>query len=128
MSFTNAAPALVYSLTSSDKLSVMAASSAALQLIKSVDKASAAPGATLVYTITFTNTGPGSIQQLVVNDMTPPYTMYASSVGLSLPASLGPMTTAAPSVGGSGALRWSFPGQLLPSASGSIQFSVVVVP
>jgi hypothetical protein len=68
------------------------------------------------------------IQQLVLNDSTPTYTTFASASAVSVPASLGTMTITSPSVGATGTLTWSFTGQLMPSTSGSVQFSVVIAP
>jgi uncharacterized repeat protein (TIGR01451 family) len=129
MTFSNASPSLSYSLTVLDKLGVMSSvTTGAVQLIKSVDKALAPPGATLVYTIAFTNLGATPVQQLTINDSTPSYTTFLATSAVSLPAALGTMTTTAPSVGVTGTLRWSFAGQLTPGATGSIQFSVMLAP
>src|SRR5262249_29826855 len=128
MSFTNASPALNYALTSSDKLTVLGAASAGVQLIKSVNSTLAAPGATLIYTIAFTNMGASPVTQLVISDETPAYTTFVATSSVSIPTGLGTMTSTAPAVGAAGALRWSFNGQLNPGATGSIQFSVLLTP
>jgi len=53
-------------------------------LSKAVDKASAAPGKTIQYTITYENTASGVAHNLVITDTTPTGTTYvANSVSLN---------------------------------------------
>lgn len=128
MSFTNAAPALIYSLTSTDTLEVMTAQAPTLQLTKAADKTSVLPGASIQYTIAFTNNGAKAITNLVINDATPAYTTFAATAAPSVPAALGTATVTTPTVGTRGSVQWTFPGQLMPGASGTVQFSVTVAP
>jgi uncharacterized repeat protein (TIGR01451 family) len=128
MTYANAAPSLHSLSTAFDVVQVLLANAEALQLTKTVDKISVVPGSTLIYTIVFTNTGLSALNNLIVADATPAYTSFVSTSMLFAPASLGSLTTITPVVGGAGALRWSFSGQLLPNSWGSVQFTVVVSP
>lgn len=128
MTYTNAAPPLHMAVTTTDQAEVLPANMATLQLTKTVDKQSVTPGSTLVYTLVFTNLGSTPLNNLVINDVTPAHTRLVSTTALSIPASLGALTTTAPGAGSAGALRWSFAGHLMPSASGSVQFTVQVNP
>lgn len=126
MAFTGASPPLNFTATAVDYADVLAAQTGSLTLTKSVDQSSAKPGATLVYTIVFTNLGTEPVKNVIVQDQTPPYTSYAASTVISLPASLTTPSVTAPAIGAKGNLRWTFQGELLPSASGTLQFSVVI--
>lgn len=95
---------------------------------KSVDKSAAAPGATLVYTLVFTNVGANPLTHLIINDATPPYTTFGATLAPSVPAALGTMNVTTPGAGSRGSLKWTFTGQLTPSASGSVQYTVVIEP
>lgn len=126
--FSNASPSLTYVATANDNAEVLPMNAGALHLSKVVDKTTATPGTIILYTITFTNTGEESIRNLLINDNTPPYTVFATSTVVKLPGGLGAPSLTTPAVGTGGAIQWSFTGELLPGADGGVQFSVVVDP
>ena len=118
----NAPPVQV--LTRSDLTTV--APNQGLLLTKVVDKATARSGDELVYTITYRNTGADVLTNLVVSDATPAYTRFVSAADGTRPAGLTAPTIAAPSVGGKGAVSWTFGGGLNPGQSGTVTFRVRV--
>jgi uncharacterized repeat protein (TIGR01451 family) len=128
MSFSNAAPALTQSLVVYEVTDVMTATSANLVLTKAVDKASAVPGSVLVYSLSFTNGGSTNIANVVVFDATPAYTKFVSATLTGVPSSLGTPVAVLPTAGSAGTLRWTFPGVLPPSATGTLQFTVSIDP
>lgn len=129
--YTNSAsPALTATYSVQDITTVGASTDAGLRLEKLVDKTTARPGDTLVYTITFTNDSSKPLGTIVVSDMTPAYTTLEEAVACpplaALPADLTGCTPSAPSVGGTGAIKWTFTGTLRPSQAGTVTFSVRV--
>ncbi len=128
-SYTNASAALNQSISRTDTTAVGNASSAGLRLTKAVNATTALPGATLIYTITFRNDSSGSLSTMVINDTTPAYTRFVSAACAALPNNLtGCTVSTSPSVGGVGALVWTFTGTLAPGAQGTVTFSVQVNP
>ena len=119
---TNAPPVQV--LTRSDLTTV--AAEQGLLLTKTVDKATAKSGDILLYTITYRNTGADVLTNLVVNDATPAYTNFVSAADGTRPPGLTGVTIASPSVGGKGAVKWTFAGSLSPGGSGTVTFRVKV--
>lgn len=98
-----------------------------LRLLKSVDRATATSGNTLVYTITYLNQGAGPIAALKIHDATPAYTVMASAAcGASPSPALTCAVTTQPPPGGTGPVAWSFTGTLPSGAGGMVTFSVVV--
>ncbi len=98
-----------------------------VSLVKSVDKTTAKSGDLLTYTIVYANTGNAPVSQLVVNDVTPAFTTFQSASYVTpLPASLTGCTVAAPSIGGTGAVSWTFAGTLGAGARGTVTFVVKV--
>jgi uncharacterized repeat protein (TIGR01451 family) len=80
-----------------------------LTLTKSVDKATANPGGTLVYTLTFANKGTGPATGVMIRDVVPAHTTFVSASG-----------------GGTnsgGTVSWTI-GNLAPGASGSVTLTV----
>jgi uncharacterized repeat protein (TIGR01451 family) len=128
--YTNSAPALSQALLRTDTTTVGNAASAGLRLTKAVNSATALPGATLVYTITYRNDSTGPLNNLVINDTTPAYTTFVNALCVTpLPNSLtGCTVTTSPTVGGVGSLVWTFTGTLAPASQGSVTFSVQVKP
>ncbi|MBI2516480.1 MAG: DUF11 domain-containing protein [Opitutae bacterium] len=116
----------VETLTRTDTTTVGAAGSAGLTLVKQVDKASARPGDTLTYTLTYTNQGADVLREVVIYDATPAYTHLVSAAAGPLPAGFSNVTVVAPVAGASGAIRWEFAGELAPGANGAVTFSVRV--
>jgi uncharacterized repeat protein (TIGR01451 family) len=125
--YTNASPALTATYAVRDLTTVGAATNSGLRLDKSVDKAAALPGATLTYTVTYTNDSSAPLSNLKINDTTPAYTTFVSATcGSPLPASLTACAVTAPAVGASGAIQWTFTGTLAPSQSGTVTFAVKI--
>jgi uncharacterized repeat protein (TIGR01451 family) len=125
--YTNAAPLLSVNLIHTDTTTVGNATSSGLKLVKSVNQSTALPGSTLVYTITYRNDSIGPLSTLVINDATPAFTTFVNALCGVLPTNLTACTvTSSPAVGGQGAISWTFSGTLLPSAQGTVTFSVLV--
>lgn len=124
--FTGATPALTQSLTQTDLTLVGTGGAAGVTLTKAVDKTSAKPGDTITYTITFMNESPVTLRNIVVSDVTPAFTRFTSAGVSSSPASLGTATITAPTANATGAIRWTFPGDLAAGASGVLVFAVTI--
>jgi uncharacterized repeat protein (TIGR01451 family) len=124
--YTGANPALTNALTRTDLTTVGAPSSGGLTLLKAVDKETALPGETITYTITYANPGGEALRELVIYDETPAFTTFHSATNGTLPLNLTNVVITAPSVGGSGALRWTFGGALAPSGTGTVTYRVTV--
>jgi uncharacterized repeat protein (TIGR01451 family) len=119
---------------------VGAAGGAGLTLAKSVRNVTlgtaagtsntARPGDVLEYTVTYTNSGAGSLSAIVVNDATPAFTSFqAASCGAPLPGNITACNvTTQPAVNGSGAVAWTMTGSLLPGGSGTVLYTVRVAP
>jgi uncharacterized repeat protein (TIGR01451 family) len=123
--YTNASPALSATYTRTDATTVSNASNAGLRLAKSVDKATAKSGDTLLYTITYSNVSSGTVSNIVVADSTPSYTTFVSAACGSLPSGItGCSVSTQPSSGGMGAIKWTLTGSLASSGSGQLTFSV----
>ena len=125
--YANASPALSATYTHSDMTTVGSSTSAGLDLIKTVDKATAKSGDTLNYIVIFINNSSGALSNIVLNDATPAYTTFASAACPStLPSGLTCTITTQPSVNGTGSIRWTFTGTLLPAASAQVTYSVKI--
>ena len=94
-------------------------------------------GETLEYQIIYTNNGTSSINTLVVNDATPPYTKFVSASTGSFPLNLSACNKTTPTSptlaipcssldtpGGTGGIEWRFTGSLAPASSGAVTFKV----
>ncbi|MCC5789002.1 MAG: DUF11 domain-containing protein [Opitutales bacterium] len=126
-SFDNATPPLPDDLRVRRDVTIVAASGTpGLSLTKEVDKATAAPGETITYTITYTNDGSEDLQELFIFDRTPAWTSFDAASSGSLPDNLTGVTITDPGNEGTGAIQWEFSGTLGPGQSGTVTFSVVV--
>ena len=76
--YTSAAPALSATATLDDLTTVLDAGGG-LVLSKSVDLATARPGDTLIYTITYTNAASTPLSSIVIRDATPAFTVFTSA-------------------------------------------------
>lgn len=121
---TNASPALTAAATRTDLTTVGDPASAGLVLFKSVDKSTALPGETILYTITFVNNSSDPLGSVVIHDSNPAFTTFVSAANGPLPSGLTGVALSAPGVGASGAVRWTFTGALLPGAAGTVTFRV----
>ena len=97
-----------------------------LRLVKTVDRGAAKTGDTLVYTITYVNQGAKPLTGLKVHDMTPAYTVMGNATCGTNPVALTCTVAIKPAAGATGAVQWTFTGELASGASGSVSFSVVV--
>ncbi len=127
--YTNATPSLSAIYLHTDTTTVGTPTSAGLTLTKSVDRPTAWPGDTIIYTITYRNDSTGTLTNLVINDSTPAFTIFVTAACAANPANItGCSVTTQPAVNGTGALVWTLSGGLLSGASSSVSFSVKVVP
>lgn len=98
-----------------------------LRLVKSVDKATAATGDTITYTVTYVNQSDAAITALKVQDATPAYTVFASTACGAVPnAQISCAVSQAPAVGASGRIEWSFTGSLSAGGTGTVTFRVLL--
>ena len=85
------------------------------------------PGSAVTYTITYTNPNNGmALQNIVITDVTPQYTTFASASCGALPASLTSCGVAAPAAGATGTITWTLGGSLNAGASGTVTLTVTV--
>ena len=96
------------------------------KLTKAADRTAALPGSTIVYTITFQNSGTTTLNNLKVSDPTPAYTTYVDSSCGAMPAGLACTVASKPAVGATGKVEWGVTGTLAPGATGSVTVSVKV--
>ena len=99
---------------------------AGLTLVKSVDKATALPGDTINYTVTYTNNSSDVLSNVIIFDTTPAFTVFVSAGNGPLPANLTGVTITNPAVGTAGPIRWTFSGTLAPGGTGTVTFRVTV--
>jgi uncharacterized repeat protein (TIGR01451 family) len=141
----------VQTITRTDVTTVTAADSGALTLLKEVCNATVTPacngyttqntgkgGDLLRYRITYTNTGASAVNNVVIQDATPPYTTFQSADVGALPNSLTACNKTTPAgtiacttaqiAGGTGSVKWVFTGTLLSGQSGTVTFVVQVQP
>ena len=123
--YINAAPALASSVQVGDLTTVVGGGG--LEIVKSVDVASARPGDYINYTITYNNPGAEPLTAIVIQDATPAFTVFDSAICGGLGTGLaGCAVTTAPAAGGSGGVTWTLAGALAPGGSGTVSFRVRV--
>ena len=99
----------------------------AISLVKSASQLTVPPGSAVTYTITYANpNGAQALQNIVISDVTPAFTAFASAACGTLPASLTTCSIAAPAAGASGTVTWTMGGTLDPGASGTVSITVTV--
>lgn len=137
--FTNAPnPALTRSYARTDTTTVGTPTSSGLKLTKSVDKTSALPGDSLIYTITYSNSGSGPLGNIVIHDSVPAFTINPVACCVNpATACLGTATASFPAtitgcvaaISGS-SINWTFnpADTLAPGATGQVKFGVTVQP
>jgi uncharacterized repeat protein (TIGR01451 family) len=124
--YTGATPSLSATLTRQDVTTVGNPTTAGLTLSKSVDKPSAAPGDTITYTISYTNTSSDVLRNVIIYDNTPAFTKFTSGSNGPLPLDLTGVVLSAPSPGQRGAMHWTFTGTLRPGGNGTVTFQVTL--
>ncbi len=102
-----------------------------MTLVKAVDRASAAPGDVLTYSVVYTSAGGADALGVVVTDAVPPETDYvagsASGTGALVEFSHdGGVTFDVSETPPVTHVRWSFPTPLSPGASGTVTFQATV--
>jgi uncharacterized repeat protein (TIGR01451 family) len=123
--YVNAAPALSATAQIGDLTTAIAGGG--LQIVKTVDRPTARPGDVLTYTVTYRNLGSAPLTSIVINDATPPFTVFVSAGCATLGSGLGGCTvTTAPGAGAAGAVHWTLSGALTPGGSGSVTYQVRV--
>jgi uncharacterized repeat protein (TIGR01451 family) len=101
-----------------------------LAVTKAADRSTALPGQEVLYTVSYLNNGGSSATQILVQDQVPAFSMYVTG------SATGPVGTAVTFSHDGGSsfnsfdappvthLRWTVPGSLTPTASGSVAFRV----
>jgi uncharacterized repeat protein (TIGR01451 family) len=123
--YDNASPALADARSLDDVTTITFANG--LVIAKSVDRATAQPGAFLVYTITYSNPGTVPLSNIVIRDATPPWTVFDAAGCASLGSGItGCVLSQQPAAGATGSVAWTLAGALAPGGSGSVSFRVRV--
>lgn len=89
----------------------------------------ALPNALIEYQISYSNPSAGVVSNIVINDLTPSFTTFRSASCHTTPSSVLCAVSTAPSVGGVGAIQWTFtnnPVGLGSGQSGEVRFCVRV--
>jgi uncharacterized repeat protein (TIGR01451 family) len=124
--YVNAAPPMSASYVHTDLTIVGTPTTAGLMLTKVVDRATAYPGDTLTYTVTYANQSSGALSNVVIYDATPAFTTFVNAANGPLPPDFTGVTIAKPDVGAKGAIQWSFTGSLAPGTTGTITYVVIL--
>lgn len=97
------------------------------KLVTSVDQANALPGAAIVHTIAYTNTGSTTLNDVKIVSATPAYTRFVGGACGTLAAGLaGCAVSAKPAVDAAGNVEWTLAGTLAPGATGTVTMDVKV--
>jgi uncharacterized repeat protein (TIGR01451 family) len=116
-------PTVTEVLSRTDTTTVGVGGTSTLSLHKAVDKATALPGETITYTITYSNNGTEAISNIVINDSVPAFTENPiATCVMPLPANL---TLCTPTINAP-QIQWNMTGILAPSQQGQVRFSVTL--
>ena len=99
-----------------------------MTLVKTASAATVLPGANISYVVAYTNNSSGLLSNVVINDMTPAYTLFQSASCGVLPLNLSACLITAPAVNGTGSIIYTMTGTLVPGGSGAVSFTVKVQP
>lgn len=124
--FQFTAPLITQVYQVNDLIRVNEVSFAGLELVKTVNKATALPGELLTYTITYKNVSSQALNTIVINDATPPYTVFSSATFGALPTGISNCVISGPAVGAVGPISWTFVGTLASGAQGVITYVVEI--
>jgi uncharacterized repeat protein (TIGR01451 family) len=124
--YSGVIPALSASYTHTDLTTVGTPANAGLTLVKAVDKAAAAPGETITYTITYENKSSEALSNMIIYESMPAFTTFINAGHGALPPNLTQVTITMPSAGRKGPIRWTFAGTLAPGSAGTVTFSVIL--
>jgi uncharacterized repeat protein (TIGR01451 family) len=88
------------------------------------------PNDVLEYTLTYTNSSNGPVSVIAITDATPAFTTYlAASCGTPLPGNITSCAvTTQPAVNGTGSVVWTLGGSLLSGGSGTVIYTVRIIP
>jgi uncharacterized repeat protein (TIGR01451 family) len=125
--YSNASQALTTTSQVAD-VTVTGNQGSGLQLTKAVDKPTAKPGETLIYSLLYRNVSTEALGNVFISDVTPAYTTFiVAACQAPLPASITACAvTTQPGAGAVGNIRWDLTGSLAPGAEGRVTFSVKV--
>jgi len=104
--------------TVTDITTVSAFSGGVLRLQKTVDKATAKPGEVLTYTLTYTNMGSGTLQNVKINDVVPNFTTFQDANPVIPCTNTGVLSGSK--------ITWTIPGTLAAAQSGCVNFKVKI--
>lgn len=124
--FAFANSAIVEQLSLIDLLTANNSVSAGLEISKLVDKATALPGQTLTYTISYVNNSSGALNSVQIFDSTPAYTVFSAASSGTLPTGITAINITSPAVGSTGNITWQFVGTLQAGASGQVSYTVTI--
>lgn len=102
-----------------------------MTVVKTADRAAAAPGEVITYTVVYTSTGGADAFNVAVTDAVPAETAYVSGSAVGAGASIefshdGGLSYDASEAAPVTHLRWRLPAPLAPGDSGSVSFQVAV--
>lgn len=119
--FAYANSALSRAQQRNDVTTIGTGTTAGLQLLKAVDRATAKSGDLITYTITFSNLSSDALTALKIADATPAYTVFHSASCGAMPnAQLTCSVSAQPAAGAAGRVEWSFGGALGSGLTGQV--------
>jgi uncharacterized repeat protein (TIGR01451 family) len=121
------APAPNSAVCDSATLTVTASAAQLLQITKTADVPTVAPGSLVTYTIGYSNPNAATwFQNVIITDQVPLYTTFTSAACGALPPGITSCVIAAPAVGATGTITWTLGGNLNAGSSGTVTLSIKV--